>query len=168
MGRRIRRGRSGRCGPHAPARGYFPHHELRAPGALRLAGARRIRGPLRRHDPRSGAGLPAVVGPRVQAPALASARVSPEGLRGPGGGRHPVGYLTRSIYALHDRERVEVFGYTLAGDDGSDNFRTIAAGCDEMIDARLLSLEQLAARIAADSIDVLVDLNGYTRGGRTH
>ncbi len=83
-------------------------------------------------------------------------------------GRHPVGYLTRSIYASHDRRRFEIFGYALAGDDGSENFRAIAAGCDEMIDARLPSLEQLAARVAADSIDVLVDLNGYTRGGRTH
>ena len=83
-------------------------------------------------------------------------------------GAHPVGYLTRSMYGLHDRKRFEVFGYALAGDDGSDNFRAIASGCDQMIDTRRLSLEQLAARIAADSIDVLVDLNGYTRGGRTH
>lgn len=83
-------------------------------------------------------------------------------------GKHPVGYLTRSIYALHDRKRIEVFGYALAGDDGSDNFRTIASGCDHMIDTRSLPLERLAERIAADSIDILVDLNGYTRGGRSH
>jgi len=83
-------------------------------------------------------------------------------------GAHPVGYLTRSIYALQDRERFEVFGYALAGDDGSDNFRAIASGCDHMIDTRSLSLEQLAGRVAADSIDILVDLNGYTRGGRSH
>src|SRR5712691_7034292 len=83
-------------------------------------------------------------------------------------GAHPVGYLTRSMYGLHDRTRFEVFGYALAGDDGSDNFRAIASGCDHMIDTRSLSLEQLAERIAADSIDILVDLNGYTRGGRSH
>jgi protein O-GlcNAc transferase len=83
-------------------------------------------------------------------------------------GAHPVGYLTRSVYALHDRERFEVFGYALAGDDGSDNFRAIASGCDRMIDTRSLPLEQFAERIAADSIDILVDLNGYTRGGRSH
>ncbi|MGB7541203.1 MAG: tetratricopeptide repeat protein, partial [Burkholderiales bacterium] len=83
-------------------------------------------------------------------------------------GKHPVGYLTRSIYALHDRERFEVFGYALTGDDGSDNYRAIASGCDHMIDTRSLSLEQFAERIAADSIDILVDLNGYTRGGRSH
>jgi protein O-GlcNAc transferase len=83
-------------------------------------------------------------------------------------GAHPVGYLTRSMYALHDREHFEVFGYALAGNDGSDNFRAIASGCDRMIDARALPLEQFAGRIAADSIDILVDLNGYTRGGRSH
>jgi len=82
-------------------------------------------------------------------------------------GHHPVGYLTRSIYALHDRQRLEVNCYALAGDDGSENFRAIASGCDQMIDTRALSLAQLAQRIAADSIDILVDLNGYTRGGRS-
>jgi predicted O-linked N-acetylglucosamine transferase (SPINDLY family) len=82
-------------------------------------------------------------------------------------GRHPVGYLTRSMYALHDRASFEVFGYALAGDDGSENFRTVASGCDRMTDARALSLERLAARVAADSIDILIDLGGYTRGGRS-
>lgn len=83
-------------------------------------------------------------------------------------GRHPVGYLTRSIYALHDRGRFEIFGYALAADDGSENFRTISETCDKMADGRSLPLEQLASRIASDSIDILVDLNGYTRGGRSH
>src|SRR5258708_5594740 len=83
-------------------------------------------------------------------------------------GAHPVGYLTRSMYGLHDRKHFEVFGYALAGDDGSDNFRAIASGCDHMIDTRSLSLERFAERIAADSIDILVDLSGYTRGGRSH
>ena len=83
-------------------------------------------------------------------------------------GAHPVGYLTRSMYGLHDRKHFEVFGYALAGDDGSDNFRAIASGCDHMIDTRSLSLERFAERIAADSINILVDLSGYTRGGRSH
>src|SRR5258706_13805297 len=83
-------------------------------------------------------------------------------------GAHPVGYLTRSMYGLHDRKPFEVFGYALAGDDGSDNFRAIDSRCDHMMDTRSLSLEQFAERIAAASIDVLVDLNGYTRGGRSH
>jgi predicted O-linked N-acetylglucosamine transferase (SPINDLY family) len=71
------------------------------------------------------------------------------------------------MYALHDRRRFEIFGYSLAGDDGSDNFRAIASGCDRIVDVRSLPLERFAERIAADSIDILVDLNGYTRGGRS-
>lgn len=82
-------------------------------------------------------------------------------------GTHPVGFLTRSLYALHDREHFEVLAYSLTGDDGSENFRHIAAGCDRMTDCRALSLEQLASTIASDAVDVLVDLTGYTRGGRS-
>ncbi len=82
-------------------------------------------------------------------------------------GHHAVGYLTGAMYGLHDRQRFEVFGYALSGNDGSDNFRAVASRCERMTDTRSLSLEQFAGRIAADSIDILVDLNGYTRGGRS-
>jgi protein O-GlcNAc transferase len=81
-------------------------------------------------------------------------------------GDHPVGHLTRSMYALHGRARFEVFAYALSGYDRSENFRIIAEGCDQMRDARPLSNERLADRIASDGIDILVDLSGYTRGGR--
>src|SRR5581483_3955602 len=47
-------------------------------------------------------------------------------------GTHPVGFLTRSLYALHERARFEVLAYSLTGDDGSENFRHIAGGCDRM------------------------------------
>jgi len=83
-------------------------------------------------------------------------------------GCHAVGFLTRSMYRLHDRERFEIFGYALSEDDGSDNFHMIREGCDTFSDVRALPAEQLGARIAADSIDILVDLNGYTRNGRSH
>ena len=82
-------------------------------------------------------------------------------------GQHPVGFLTKSIYWLHDREQFEIFGYALSENDGSDNFKAIAQGCDHFLEVRSLSLEQLAAQIASDAIDILVDLNGYTRGGRS-
>jgi protein O-GlcNAc transferase len=82
-------------------------------------------------------------------------------------GTHPVGFLTRSLYGRHDRARFGIFAYALAGDDGSENFRSIAAGCDRMTDCRALPLDRLAARIAADGIDILVDLAGYTRAGRS-
>jgi protein O-GlcNAc transferase len=82
-------------------------------------------------------------------------------------GRHPVGFLTRSMYKLHDRRRFEVLGYSLAGNDGSENFHTISGSCDAFVDVYNLSAEHLATRIAEDQVDILVDLNGYTRNGRT-
>jgi len=79
--------------------------------------------------------------------------------------RHPTSRLTMQIYALHDRRRIEVFAYALQPDDGSVYFQTIKRGCDRFTDVEALSSEAIAARIAGDGIDILVDLNGYGRDG---
>lgn len=82
-------------------------------------------------------------------------------------GNHPTSLLTQSIYGLHDRTRFEVFGYSLVPDDGSHYFRRIAASCDSFTEVHRQATSDIAARIASDSIDILVDLNGYTRGSRS-
>ena len=84
-----------------------------------------------------------------------------------GFGMHATGHLTRSIYALHDRERFEIFGYSLAPDDGSAVFRGIAGDCDHFADLHALPTGRIAERIAGDAIDILVDLNGYMRDSRS-
>ncbi len=84
-----------------------------------------------------------------------------------GFGMHATGHLTRSIYALHDRERFEIFGYSLAPDDGSAVFRGIAGDCDHFVDLHALPTGRIAERIAGDAIDILVDLNGYMRDSRS-
>jgi predicted O-linked N-acetylglucosamine transferase (SPINDLY family) len=84
-----------------------------------------------------------------------------------GFGRHATGYLTRSIYALHDHERFEIFGFSLAPDDGSDVFRSIAKDCDHFTVLHAFPAGQIAGQIAQDAIDVLVDLNGYMRDNRS-
>ncbi len=79
--------------------------------------------------------------------------------------QHPVGYLTHRLLASLDRGRFEVFAYSLipvadpvtaAVEEGCDVFRACA---------RLTDLE-VARRIAADGVDVLVDLTGYTTYSR--
>jgi protein O-GlcNAc transferase len=79
---------------------------------------------------------------------------------------HPV--LTQLIGVLeaHDRQRVEVFAYSY-GPDRSDSVRrrTIAA-CDHFREVRELTDARVAERIAADRVDILVDLMGYTKGSR--
>ncbi len=82
-------------------------------------------------------------------------------------GPHPTSRLTAQIYGLHDRRRLEVFGYSLSKDDGSKAFENIRRACDTFADISDLPLQNIAQRIAADGIDILVDLNGYNRHGRS-
>lgn len=77
-----------------------------------------------------------------------------------------MGHLTRSMYALHDRSRFEIFGYSVRADDNSRYRRDIAAGCDHFLDVSDWPVSETARRIHADRIDILVDLMGYTEGNR--
>ena len=79
---------------------------------------------------------------------------------------HAVAQMTRGLYRLHDRERFEVRAYSLGPDDGSEFRRGIAADCDAFVDLRGATDTDAARRIRADGVDILVDLAGFTRGGR--
>ncbi len=103
----------------------------------------------------------------VSAPANASGHTRVRiGYLSPGFGHHATAHLTRSMYAMHDRTRFEVFGYSLAADDGSDQFREIASACDRFATLPGAGAGDIAQRIARDGIDILVDLGGYTDGSR--
>jgi len=79
---------------------------------------------------------------------------------------HATAHLTAGMYGLHDRTRFEVFAYSI-GPQADDPYRTrIREGCDEFIDLSGLGDYEAACRIAQDSIDVLLDLKGYTQGDR--
>jgi len=80
---------------------------------------------------------------------------------------HPMSHVMAPVLARHDRTRIEVFGYALCHDDGSGHRRDVAAACDQFADLTDAADVEIAARIARDHIDVLVDLNGYTEGHRT-
>lgn len=79
---------------------------------------------------------------------------------------HPVAGVVPHVFELHDRSRVEVFAYSLAADDGSEIRRRLVAACDRFVDVSGLGIEATAKRIAGDGIDILVDLQGWTTGGR--
>jgi predicted O-linked N-acetylglucosamine transferase (SPINDLY family) len=79
---------------------------------------------------------------------------------------HPVGHLMRAGLALHDRGRFELFAYSAGYDDNSDCRRGIAASVDHFVDIAALSDAAAANRIAADGVQVLIDLAGHTTGGR--
>jgi predicted O-linked N-acetylglucosamine transferase (SPINDLY family) len=55
-----------------------------------------------------------------------------------------------------------VFAYSFGPDDGSSYRRRIAAECEHFCDVAGLAVNDLARRIHADGIQVLIDLMGYT------
>jgi len=69
------------------------------------------------------------------------------------------------VLAAHDRSALTVLGYSLRQHVGPVA-ETIRAGCDVFRDVDALSTQALAETIAADRIDILVDLGGFTLGAR--
>ncbi|GAB3733854.1 hypothetical protein GCM10028862_16540 [Luteimonas pelagia] len=79
---------------------------------------------------------------------------------------HAVSFLVLDVIAAHDRDAVEVVLYG-HGPPVRDAWRDAAvAAADRFVDIGALSDRAAAEAIAADGIDVLVDLNGYTQHGR--
>lgn len=79
--------------------------------------------------------------------------------------RHPVGWLGGAAIAAHDRTAVSVHVYASQGISDVLTER-LRARVDSWLPAAGLDDDALARRIAADRIDVLVDLSGHTAGHR--
>jgi protein O-GlcNAc transferase len=79
---------------------------------------------------------------------------------------HPSAFLMQPIFELHDRTRFEIYGYSLMKSDGSEIRRRIESTVDVFRDESGAFDVDIADRISADHIDVLVDLAGYTNFSR--
>jgi predicted O-linked N-acetylglucosamine transferase (SPINDLY family) len=75
---------------------------------------------------------------------------------------HPIAHLVQGIFGWHDRDHFEIFAYSFGPADDSVYRRHIIAGCEHFVDVADLSVPELARRIAADGIHLLVDLMGHT------
>eukprot|EP00041_Stephanoeca_diplocostata_P033651 m.1116883 g.1116883 ORF g.1116883 m.1116883 type:complete len:1270 (+) comp24380_c0_seq5:314-4123(+) len=81
---------------------------------------------------------------------------------------HPTAHLMQSIPGFHDRSRVEVFCYSLAADDNSHYRKKIEAEAEHFVDVSGIPDNfAVADMIYAAGIDILINLNGYTKGART-
>jgi predicted O-linked N-acetylglucosamine transferase (SPINDLY family) len=80
--------------------------------------------------------------------------------------RHAMSFLIAELLERHDRAGFEVFGYCTSPEDGSEERARVVAAFDHHVPIGGLSDEAAARRIRADEIDILVDLNGLTRGAR--
>ncbi len=79
---------------------------------------------------------------------------------------HAVGLLTAEMLALHNREQFEVFGFCWSTEDGTPLRSRIFNSFEHLF--RLAPLDDLSAArlIAAQDIDILIDLQGLTSGAR--
>ena len=79
---------------------------------------------------------------------------------------HAMSYLIAELFERHDRSRFQIHGYCNSRDDGSPIRARVTAAFDHFTSIRSLSDEAAARRIRDDEIDILIDLNGLTTGGR--
>lgn len=80
---------------------------------------------------------------------------------------HPLASLVTEMLELHDRSSVHVTAYSYGQDDKSAARKRLQQAVDAFVDIRALSMVQAAERIHADTIDILVDLTGFTQGSRS-
>ena len=81
--------------------------------------------------------------------------------------QHATGVLAAGLFENHDRQRFRVFGYSTGADDGSAMRARLIAGFDRFADARDWDTRRLATQIAADGVDILIDLKGHTHDAPT-
>ncbi|XP_047070815.1 probable UDP-N-acetylglucosamine--peptide N-acetylglucosaminyltransferase SEC [Lolium rigidum] len=81
-------------------------------------------------------------------------------------GNHPLSHLMGSVFGMHDRGNVEVFCYALSQNDGTEWRQRIQAEAEHFIDVSAMTSDVIAKMINEDKIQILINLNGYTKGAR--
>ncbi|PKI61153.1 hypothetical protein CRG98_018473 [Punica granatum] len=81
-------------------------------------------------------------------------------------GNHPLSHLMGSVFGMHDRENVEVFCYALSPNDGTEWRLRTQTEAEHFIDVSSMSSDAIARLINEHKIQILVNLNGYTKGAR--
>jgi len=77
---------------------------------------------------------------------------------------HATAFLAAGMFERHDRGQFEVSAYSMGPDDSSPMRERVVRAFEHFVDVRGLAPEQVASRIRADRIDLLVDLKGHTAG----
>ena len=75
-------------------------------------------------------------------------------------------YLAAGLYELHDKDQFDIIALDTGTDDGSPMRKRLEAAFSKMIKLSDESDKGAAEKIAAEEIDILVNLNGYFGDGR--
>lgn len=78
---------------------------------------------------------------------------------------HAVGFLTSEIFELHDRNKVEVYIYYTGINVPDPIYERIKKSADKWTGVTGQSTDAIADQILADEVDIVIDLNGYTKDG---
>lgn len=79
---------------------------------------------------------------------------------------HAISHLIHRIFGLHDRTAFEVICFAANPDDGSLYRQKIANGTDAFHSIHGLGAVAASKLISEQRIDILIDLNGHTKGTR--
>jgi predicted O-linked N-acetylglucosamine transferase (SPINDLY family) len=79
---------------------------------------------------------------------------------------HATMHLAGDLFGCHDRGRVRVIAASVGPDDGSDWRGRIKAEADLFLDLAGLGDRAAAQRLAAEGVNILVDMSVYTRHAR--
>jgi protein O-GlcNAc transferase len=88
------------------------------------------------------------------------------GFVSPDFGNHPVARALVELVERHSRSQFQFTGFSMGYDDGSASRQRIVRAFDHLVDFAGASDLDIAREIAGRGIDILIDLAGYTLGGR--
>ncbi|MGD1922073.1 MAG: GNAT family N-acetyltransferase [Pleurocapsa sp.] len=78
---------------------------------------------------------------------------------------HAVGYLIQDLFKHHDRDRFEVYCYSLVNTEDEITAK-VRSQCNFYTEIAFVSTCDIAQKISDDSIDILIDMAGYTTYSR--
>ena len=79
---------------------------------------------------------------------------------------HAVAYLIVKVLESHNRKDFRVYGYSIGPKDNDEMNAKMKKTFDVYEDVNHLDSKEIASKIHADEIDILIDLNGYTKNCR--
>ena len=81
---------------------------------------------------------------------------------------HAVGFALREVFETHDKNSVEIYAYYCGDSSAEDATQSrIKSAVDCWRDISGLSDRDAARQIVTDEVDILIDVNGYTKHART-
>jgi len=79
---------------------------------------------------------------------------------------HPVGFLLKELFSCHDRSRFSIHAYDMKPQPEDPLHQHFLASTENYCDISQLDTISAVQCIRKDNLDILIDLTGYTEGGR--